>query len=549
MGACSSTSNNKKQKNLSSSEPVYNQNNQKPKESLSSLPKPPDIRAQSKPEENPIILEQKPSEPMENRSQLQNRSTQKKLTVEEANDFRKVVETLKTLVGVSEGMHMGITCGSCKSKNFKGYRYKCLKCSNFDLCDLCFEKKRTSQNHVNSHPMLLIQDPTLNYKLESLVAAGLGKVNEICLEKKIIHEGSDCKSCQIKNIPGIRFLCDECLSYNLCYSCFSLQKQTEKHLMSHPMIVFVSQVNYVIPFKEIQWGEKLGEGSFGQAFKATWRGKTIACKKLDFSLDEERDEEEKEFLEQQIQSFHNENKIYKELCSQHIVRYIGESKEDDFRINTVGDSNLIASKMVICLEYMENQTVKHKILKEKVDLSLRKRFQMCLSLSSGLRRIHSKKIIHKDLKPDNIFLTKDFDLKIGDLGLAYNKKVAFHLKEMKQDLYYPPDEKPSQSGDIYSMGLIINEIFTSIRHKTATLYDVEPKSDYFFDVIRKCLDKDVEKRPLAEQIENRMLLFDDFFWLFIKENKVNYTMKMQTNEKNKVFSQIYNAFLSKFGEF
>lgn len=464
-------------------------------------------------------------------------------------DFLKFIETLKALAGASEGHHMGITCGFCEEKNFKGYRYKCLHCHNYDLCDLCFEKKRSSKAHSSSHPTLLLQDPTLTSKLEALVTIGLEKVNEICVQKNVVHQGIQCNSCRKEHVTGIRFVCDECLNYNLCFHCFDLKKQTEKHLMSHPMVAFLSPLNYVIPYAEIELGEKLGEGSFGKAFKGKWRGRTIACKVLDFSLLEERDEEDKKFLEQQILSFKNESKIYKELCSQHIVKYIGESQFQDVKINTLGESKTFATKMVICLEFMENKTVKDKIIREKVDLSLRKRFQLCLGLSSGLRRIHSKKIIHKDLKPDNIFLSKDFELKIGDLGLAYNKSIANDLIELKQELYYPPTEKMSQASDIYSTGLIINEIFTGKRHKTETFYDVEPKSAYFFDVVGRCLVKNPENRPLAEQIENRFLMFDEFFWKFIRTNKTVYKKNMENEGKNKVFDEIYKTFIGTYGEF
>ena len=485
---------------------------------------------------------------------IAHQESEKKLKPKEQSDsmkdFLKFIETLKALAGASEGHHMGITCGFCEEKNFKGYRYKCLHCHNYDLCDLCFEKKRSSKTHSSSHPTLLLQDPTLTSKLEALVTVGLEKVNEICVQKNVMHQGIQCNSCRIENIMGIRFVCDECLNYNLCFHCFDLKKQTEKHLLSHPMVAFLSPLNYLIPYAEIEMGEKLGEGSFGKAFKGKWRGRTIACKVLDFSLIEERDEEDKKFLEQQIVSFKNENKIYKELCSQHIVKYIGESHFQDVEINTLGENKEIATKMVICLEFMENKTVKDKILREKVDLSLRKRFQLCLGLSAGLRRIHSKKIIHKDLKPDNIFLSKDFELKIGDLGLAYNKNMANDLKELKQELYYPPTtEKMSQASDIYSTGLIMNEIFTGIRHKTETFYDVEPKSAYFFDVVGRCLVKNPENRPLAEQIENRFLMFDEFFWKYIRTNKTVYKKNMENEGKNKVFDEIYKTFIGTYGEF
>lgn len=465
------------------------------------------------------------------------------------NRFLQFVEALEQMVGVCEGKHMGVSCDSCGKRDFKGFRYKCLECKDYDLCDLCFEKKKCSKSHSISHPMLLLQDPNLQTALEPLVEAGLEKVHEICVEQKIVHDGVFCNGCKSENIQGIRFLCDYCLDYDLCFKCHKQKKQTEQHLTSHPMIAMLAPNNYTIAYDEIEWHEQLGEGSFGKAYKAVWKGKVIACKVLDFSLVAQREDKENQFLAQQIVGFQNERKIYKELCSKNIIRYIGEANSLNFMLNSIGDCQDIGTKMVICLEFMENGTVWDQILKKKIDLSLRKRFQLCLGLASGLRRIHSKKIVHKDLKPDNIFLTKDWELKIGDLGLAFNKKLSSELKDLKQQLYYPIEEKVSMAGDVYSAGVIINEIFTGTIHNFKIFFDIEPKSKFFFDIVVKCLQQDPDSRPLAEQIEDRFLIFDDFFWKFLNKKNIKYTEGMSNEEKNKIFIVVYNSFVTEFGVF
>ena len=131
--------------------------------------------------------------------------------------------------------------------------------------------------------------------------------------------------------------------------------------------------------------------------------------------------------------------------------------------------------------------------------------------------------------------------------MAFNKQISNELKEVKQQIYYPPEEKVSKYGDIYSTGLIINEIFTGCMHNPKVLFDVEPKSKFFFDVVEKCLDEDPEKRPLAEQIEDRFLIFEDFFWKFIKNNNLPYSNEMENEEKNQVFLVCYIAFSKEYG--
>ena len=484
-----------------------------------------------------------PSQPKSNH-QSPEKSSQRSEALEMLEIFKK---TLVKMVGVAEGKHMGIHCDVCMKGDFKGFRYKCLTCPDYDLCDLCFEKKRSNKNHERSHPMFLLQDPNFKTALEPLVTMGLGGVNKACVDQGIEHKGFTCNCCH-EAIEGIRLQCDECLDYDQCYQCYKQKKLSEKHLSGHPMIVVLAPVDYEIPHKEIEFGEVLGQGSFGKTFKAVWNERVIACKVLDFSILKPQSEKDMDKLAKQIISFQNEMRVYKELCSSHIIRYIGEADAINLTINSLGDPN-ICKQMVICLEFMENGTVWDQILIKKKDLSLRKRFQLCLGLASGLRRIHSKNIVHKDLKPDNIFLNKDWEIKIGDLGLAFNKQISKELKEVKQQIYYPPEEKVSKNGDIYSTGLIINEIFTGCMHNPKVLFDVEPKSKFFFDVVEKCLDEDPEKRPLAEQIEDRFLNFVDFFWKFIKNNSLPYSDEMGNEDKNKIFIICYIAFLQEYGTF
>lgn len=52
--------------------------------------------------------------------------------------------------------HEGVSCDSCLKSNFRGRRYKCLICYDYDLCAICYEEGATSTRHSADHPMQCI---------------------------------------------------------------------------------------------------------------------------------------------------------------------------------------------------------------------------------------------------------------------------------------------------------------------------------------------------------------------------------------------------------
>ncbi|XP_045482032.1 E3 ubiquitin-protein ligase KCMF1-like isoform X2 [Harmonia axyridis] len=52
--------------------------------------------------------------------------------------------------------HEGVSCDSCLKGNFRGRRYKCLICYDYDLCSACYEAGATNTRHTTDHPMQCI---------------------------------------------------------------------------------------------------------------------------------------------------------------------------------------------------------------------------------------------------------------------------------------------------------------------------------------------------------------------------------------------------------
>ena len=139
----------------------------------------------------------------------------------------------------------------------------------------------------------------------------------------------------------------------------------------------------------------LGEGGMGAVFRArdTRLNRDVAVKVLpkDFAADADR-----------LRRFEQEAKTLATLNHPNIL--------------TIHDAGVHQGAPYLVSELLEGRTLREEM--NGVALPVRKATDYALQIAHGLVAAHGKGVIHRDLKPDNLFVTKDGRVKILDFGLA-----------------------------------------------------------------------------------------------------------------------------------
>ena len=122
------------------------------------------------------------------------------------------------------------------------------------------------------------------------------------------------------------------------------------------------------------------------------------------------------------------------------------------------------------IPYIANEYIKGQTLKEVLDfrssLPMGEAIDIMLQLAAALNYAHKHGIVHRDVKPDNIYLMGDGTIKLGDFGIAQSDtKFSTENNEIVGSVYYLAPEittgkAATPQSDIYAAGVTFFELIT-----------------------------------------------------------------------------------------
>ena len=198
--------------------------------------------------------------------------------------------------------------------------------------------------------------------------------------------------------------------------------------------------------------DRLGKGGMGIVYRArdTKLDRPVALKMLLGDLEDD-DETRKRFR--------REARAAGELNHRNIIQIYDFGEE--------------GGRAFIVMELLEGANL-NELLEEHPDLALDTKLQIMTGVCEGLAFSHSRSIIHRDIKPGNLFITKDRQVKVLDFGLA---RIASSKLTRTGLVFGTPDYmSPEQvrgkvvdaRSDIFSLGAVFYQVLSGRKPFAAT---------------------------------------------------------------------------------
>ncbi|XVE97670.1 hypothetical protein REPUB_Repub03eG0039000 [Reevesia pubescens] len=269
----------------------------------------------------------------------------------------------------------------------------------------------------------------------------------------------------------------------------------------YPMLREVSE--WEIPWEDLQIGERIGIGSYGEVYRADWNGTEVAVKKF---LDQD-------FSGDALVQFKSEVEIMLRLRHPNVVLFMGAvTRSPHFSILT---------------EFLPRGSLYKLLHRPNHQLDEKRRMRMALDVAKGMNYLHTSHptIVHRDLKTPNLLVDKNWVVKVCDFGLSRMKHHTFLSSKSTAGTpeWMAPEilrnEPANEKCDVYSFGVILWELVTfrvpwkglnpmqvvgAVGFQNRRLEIPEDIDPVVAEIIRECWQTDPHLRPSFAQLMSRL---------------------------------------------
>ena len=197
------------------------------------------------------------------------------------------------------------------------------------------------------------------------------------------------------------------------------------------------------------------------------------------------------------------------------LRYFEREAKAAARLNhpnivTIYDCGLMDGRPFISMEYIEGKTIDELLedCEETGGMPIDQGLEIAEGLLSALVAVHDEDLVHRDVKPSNIMLTRHGAIKLMDFGIASGNDSGRNTFVVGTPYYMPPEQFAGQGidhrSDLFAAGATLYELLTGsrpFRNAERSALPVAPRRlraeipKALEEIIGRCLIFDIDRRP------------------------------------------------------
>lgn len=193
-----------------------------------------------------------------------------------------------------------------------------------------------------------------------------------------------------------------------------------------------------INYEDLDFGKEIGKGGFGSVYEGEYFGTPVAIKKI-----VEEDPDGLLYLEREVN-------VLKGMRHPNIVQFIGIAVHE--------------GALFIITEYVDNGNLRKFLKDPKISMPWAMRVNLAHDIACAMAYLHSRNVIHRDLKSKNLLVGDNWRLKICDFGFARVNASNRPMTLCGTDDWMAPEMimgfQYDNKVDVFSYGIVLCELIT-----------------------------------------------------------------------------------------